>query len=578
MNGALRVSVLAVLWVMAVPDGLRGQRLREPTPRQHERAGRYEEAARGYQITLDHEPTNLSGLLGLERVMTRLERLESLHPYLTRAVAAAPRQELIREIEFRTATAIFGADSATAVVARWKDALPLSANPYRQYAFWLSGSGDVAGALRVLEEGDARIGSVRLAQYRAQILITTGDWVGAAREWRQAVDADQTFGQAAGASLSRAPHPWRDQVLRVVLDQPSSTTSQLLAADLLVRWGRPEEGWTLLDDALPDDGVQAAAMLGRFAARAGQLRTLAGHRARAYALERLIQWQGGAVAAHTRVEAARAFADAGDLRAAQRLLNRSTLRSGADGDDPMVTATLIRVLTDAGRLEEAEQRFHEWEARLRADDADNLGRRLAWAWVLRTNLDRAEAILEDDSSVAAEAVLGWIALYRGNLAEAKDRFGAAGPYARSRVEATRRAAALVLLQRIQLERSSDLGTALLDLARGDTTGAVRRLRVVAASLPRAGGRVEVLALAGELLSALHEYEAAAAVLREAIAADSLGPAAPAAELVLATALATLGRNREAVAHLEHLILTYRESAVVPRARRLLDRVREMTPQ
>ena len=90
--------------------------------------------------------------------------------------------------------------------------------------------------------------------------------------------------------------------------------------------------------------------------------------------------------------------------------------------------------------------------------------------------------------------------------------------------------------------------------------------------------MEVLALAGELLSALHEHEDAAAVLREAIAADSLGPAAPAAELALATALATLGRNREAVASLEHLILTYRESAVVPQARRLLDRVRGMIPQ
>ena len=69
MNGALRVSVLAALWVMTAPDGLRGQRLGEPTPRQHERAGRYEEAARGYQITLDLEPANLSGLLGLERTV-----------------------------------------------------------------------------------------------------------------------------------------------------------------------------------------------------------------------------------------------------------------------------------------------------------------------------------------------------------------------------------------------------------------------------------------------------------------------------------------------------------------------------
>jgi hypothetical protein len=38
-----------------------------------------------------------------------------------------------------------------------------------------------------------------------------------------------------------------------------------------------------------------------------------------------------------------------------------------------------------------------------------------------------------------------------------------------------------------------------------------------------------------------------------------------------------GRSTDAIAHLEHLILTYPESAIIPQARRLLDRVRGAVP-
>ena len=54
--------------------------------------------------------------------------------------------------------------------------------------------------------------------------------------------------------------------------------------------------------------------------------------------------------------------------------------------------------------------------------------------------------------------------------------------------------------------------------------------------------------------------------------------APAAELELGRLLLAVGRRDEAVATLEHLILTYSSSALVPQARRLLDEARGAVPR
>jgi hypothetical protein len=60
--------------------------------------------------------------------------------------------------------------------------------------------------------------------------------------------------------------------------------------------------------------------------------------------------------------------------------------------------------------------------------------------------------------------------------------------------------------------------------------------------------------------------------------DAGGAAAPAAELAWAQLLLRQLRAQEAVAHLEHLILTYPTSAVVPEARRELERAKGAIPR
>jgi len=61
-------------------------------------------------------------------------------------------------------------------------------------------------------------------------------------------------------------------------------------------------------------------------------------------------------------------------------------------------------------------------------------------------------------------------------------------------------------------------------------------------------------------------------------AGGAGAAAPAAELEWARLLLRQLEAREAIRHLEHLILSYPESAVVPEARRDLERAKGAIPR
>jgi tetratricopeptide (TPR) repeat protein len=217
---------------------------------------------------------------------------------------------------------------------------------------------------------------------------------------------------------------------------------------------------------------------------------------------------------------------------------------------------------------------------LTADDRAALRLTLAQARVARGDLDRAEAALGSDSSVVAIAERGWIALYRGDLKGAMTAFRAAGPYAVDRAAATERTAMMAMLQRIQSESNPELGAALLTLARGDSVAAIAALRRAAARLPEQGGRLEVLLLAGQVASQKggEQEPTALALFDEIVRAGGEGAAPAAADLEWARLLVRTGRTTEAIAHLEHLILTYPNSAFVPEARRVLERAKGAIPK
>ena len=583
-----RLCVLCALCVLCVGTSAPRRALAQAESRvlaeagELERLGRHADAAARYRGILRTEPTSVPALLGLERVFTSLERLDSLVPLVRAALARDALNQTIHSLELRVWFALGHSDSVTAAARRWIALAPRSPDPYREWAFTVAQRGDLAGAKRALSEGASRLGDAALAQDLAQLTTLAGEWTEAARQWVAVVRGNPALLPSATGSLTRAPAVARDEMLSALLGVRGDSTSRRMAADLLAGWGRADEAWPLLDATMPQDPNAAAVLLQRFAERTVTARSRRNALVRGYALERLATLVDAAAAGRVRLQAAQAYADAGDLAAAQRMLERAGAGAEAGGAVAPAMASLIRALAEQGSAEEAERRLLAWNDRLSGDDRETLRQAVAWAWARRGELDRAEAVLAPDSGVAAAAVRGWIALYRGDLGLAREQLRAAGPYTGSREEATRRMSMLVLVERIGTDRLPEFGRAMLALARGDTMQALADLEAAARRLSlasgRAGGRADVLGFAGEVALARRDYQAAEDLLVRALAADSVGPAAPAAELALARVQAETGRTEVAIHQLEHLILAHAQSAMVPQARRLRDRLRGVVPE
>ncbi len=576
-------AALGVLPVVAAPLAAQASSPDLAPAMALEQAGHYRQAATGYEHVLEAHPTYRPALYALERVLRAMNALPAMVPYMDAALARSPRDPLIYSLVLRVWGDLGNADSVMATGRRWVSVDPKSVAPYREWAFAVAQRGDLATAQRVLDEGQRAIGGQALAQELAQVAMAMGDWAGAARAWLALAQAAPHSGGPSDATLSatltlqRTPPAMRDSVLGALLTPPADTVARDIAGLLLAAWGRADEGWVQLEPVLPAVRSAQAELLDRFTDRARTADSPAAQRARGYALERLAEVSSGSDAQRARIEAARAFADAGDRTRAVQLLSAIANDTAGPPHAVETMAMLIGVSADAGRPEEAERRLDAWRAKLAPDEVSSLSERIAWAWIHRGALDRAAHALAGDSSVSADGVRGWLALYRGDLAGANTYFKNAGPYAGTRADATARTEVLALVARLPADTVPALGEALLALARGDTARAVQGLVAVAGGVGTPGGAADLLTYAGRLAAACND-SSAQQILERAFAADSSGASAPAAELALARYYLGHDRPADAIKRLEHLILTYPESAVVPEARRLLDQARGAIPK
>ncbi len=545
-----------------------------------ERSGRYADAASVYLTTVRGDPTNLPALLGLERTLFVLNRMPELLPLVQNARVRLPESVALRSLELRVYAALNQLDSLEALARRWAATAPQSEQPYREWGQALADHRVWDEARRALLIGRSTLGGDgTLATELAQLEQRAGNWEASAAEWGRAVTRSPDVGPTASSQLADAPAAVHDRVARVLTAPGAPARARRLGAEVLLTWGQPIAAWAAMESTLGDS--EATDALRRFADLAGSLTTVEGHRVRGLALTRwaeLVPWQQ---ASRARAEAVRELLAAGDKVAARRVLEGLTTDSAAPAEAHAVAeAALLQVLIADGQLDVAEERLTAARTSLTADDRVALRLGLSQARVARGELDRAETILGEDSSVAVVAQRGWIALYRGNLKAAMEDFRLAGPYATDRAAATERTAMMAMLQRISQESSPELGAALLTLARGDSVAAIGALRRAASPLPEQGGRLEVLLLAGQVAAQKggEQEQTAAALFDEIVRAGGEGAAPAAAELEWSRLLVRRGQNAAAIPHLEHLILTYPSSAFVPEARRVLERAKGAIPK
>ena len=540
-----------------------------------ERSGRYADAATIYFTTVRSDPTNLPALLGLERTLFVLNRMTELLPLVQNARARLPESPALRSLELRVYAALNQTDSLEAIALRWAASVPRSDAPYREWGLALADRRMWDEARRAYLTGRKTLGGEgTLAIELAELEQRAGNWEASAAEWVRAVTRAADVAPNAASQLADAPKMMHEHVARILTGPDASVAARRVGAEVLLAWGQPNEAWVVMEQTLGQGDSDAQVALRRFADLAAALPTPEGHRVHGMALARWADLVPSPVSERARAEAVRELLEGGDRAGARRVLE-----AHADAT-ALGQASLIQILIADGQLDVAEARLQTSKTALTADDRGALRLALATARIARGELDRADAALGDDSSVAAIAQRGWIALYRGNLRGAMEAFRVAGPYAADRAAATERTAMMALLQRIQEESSPELGAALLTLARGDSVAGVAALRRAAFRLPVQGGRLEVLLLAGQVAAQKggDQEATAVALFDEIVRAGGEGAAPPAAELEWARLLVRTGRSAEAIPHLEHLILTYPNSAFVPEARRVLERARGAIPK
>jgi len=570
---------LALGLLFAVPISAAGQAIGPGF--ELERSGRYAEAASTYMTTIRADPVNVPALLGLERTLYVLNRMPELLPLVQRARERSPENPALRSLEVRVYAALNEPDSLETVVMRWAATNPRSDVPYREWGLALADHRRWDEARRAYLTGRKTLGGEgTLAIELAELEQRANNWEAAAAEWSRAVVKSADVAPNAASQLADAPPATRVRVARVFSAADVPVRAKRVGAEVLLSWGQANEAWALLEPTLGDSESQNA--LRRFADLAGSLSTPEGHRVRGLALNRWADLVPSPASERARAEAVRELLDGGDRAAARKVLEGLATDHSVPGEaNAMAQAALLQVLIADGQLDVVEQRLAGGTA-LTADDRAALRLDLAKARIARGELDRAAAALGNDSSVAAIAQHGWIDLYRGDLKGAMEAFRMAGPYATDRAAATERTAMMAVLQRIQVESSPELGSALLTLARGDTAAAVSALRRAAYKLPLEGGRLEVLLLAGQAAArASGEQQNVAIALFDEIVRGGKGSesaALPAAELEWSRLLIRNGRASEAIPHLENLILTYPTSAFVPEARRVLERARGAIPK
>ena len=543
-----------------------------------ERRGSYADAVEAYGKVLADNPGDVTALLGMERSLTPLGRIPEILPLVRRALAQDSTTGAIYAIGVRTWAQLDQPDSLEAMVVRWAAQHPDEETPYREWGRALLRGQRRDAAREAYLRGRAALGDPSALSAELALLATSeDDHVAAAREWALAAHRLPGYRASALNSLGQTPEDDREAVLRQ-LHQDTLVVARRLEAELLAHWGDPVAGYALFVTTLPDDPVQAIQTIRQFLEQLRSQRSPAVRRVQGMAYEGIADRSTGPQASRMRLESARAYAEGGDQESARRMLARLAGDPRAPADLVAgATATLIGVLVAEESVEDAERRLEEFEGGLSGEERLALSRTVAWGWVRQGDLSRAAILVASDSTVDGLALGGYIALFSGNIASAVDRFQGAGPYAGTREEAVARTSLLALLQPIEADTLQALGEGLMILHRGDTVTATAQLAGVAESLPDAGGGAELYLLIGKTALASGDVSQGEEWLRKAAVGGS--PAtAPAAELELGHLLLSLGRKQEAIDILEHMILSYGQSALVPQARRLLDQARGGVPR
>ncbi len=543
-----------------------------------EASGDLEGAAEIVKRVLEAHPGSLNALLVLERLFGMLGRTEELLPHVDVLLEREPASIVGHQMRVR-ALAVLGRTDAMARAARaWISAMPAVETPYREAARAWRRQAEYGRAVAVLEEGRWRI------DRPDALALELGDaWADAHRfdrvaaEWARAIGPDGQAFLLVQRRVGTLRGPGSARVipeLVELLSAPPATTARTKAAlQLAVDAGLETTASRLathLDRTL--DGDRRDAFLIELARRSDG----AGLQHLAYwAYARLVEEgvarrdAGMSLALRTRL-AELAFAT-GDPVAADAAF-RAIEQSLEPGSPTMRQALSLRVmfLAREGNIAAARTEVD----RLRADfaaapETDAAIGHVAHALLERDMLSGAVEVLDGAAGPRASLVRARVRIQQGEYERAERELLRAAPLLHG-AEATEAIALAQLLGRLSREgaalvmRSMAAGTEQRNALRGLLEGV---------DVLDADEQVALLEYAADIADRNGMAIDAEHIRREIIEEFPGSPEAPTALLALARGMLDRGAPPDDVRSLlERMILDYPRSALLPQARRELQRL------
>lgn len=526
-----------------------------------EGSGKCKDAIPVFRQALNGSDDPAGALFGLERCVAEAGSPDTLLSIIDSVLAKRPRDPVARTIQLRTLTNAHRSDAARLAFQHWVNAVPGEATPFREYARLLLDAGLTRAADTVLTFAMQRLGGGRqVAAELAELKGALGMWESSAQNWRQAMTYAPYLEASAIFVLGAANGVARDTIRGILIADPTDLSVRRILAGLEMRWSSPREAWSALSVLTPTDSVVEAWL--QFAADAEERESwLVARDAYAAALTKrhsasLVTRTATAALQGGEPESALAWTDS-------LVAWRDTSQSGA------MALVRLRALGQLGRAAAADSLLESRGASLDPVTRGDAVRAVAWAWVRMGDVARARATLARGGEESDERSAAWMALYDGDLKTARTGL-------RRLFEVTDEAVlALSVLARTRGERSEGIGRAFLALARSDTVAAAKAFE--SASKDVADASPLLLAIAARLYRATADSAKSEVIWDSLIKTFTQSPEAAEADLEWAKVLRKKGNGAAAIARLEHLILTYPQSALVPQARRELELAKGTVP-
>lgn len=546
-----------------------------------EAAGDFVAAERILVEILEDDPGVLSALLALERVYRVQGRLADVLGPVDRLLEADPTSTMGHQLRVQTLAELGRAQELDEAAEAWMATTPKLETPYREIARVYAARGLHGRAAEILERGRSRVGRAdALALELGEMYALLGDDRRAVREWERAIGPDGRGASLVRRRLGALPDGGARLIPGLVdalTRRPMTPRRMRAAVDFAIDAGLGERAESIARAVQKElDPREREVFLVEVARRADGSRLLS---LAYWAYGELLAMKGPdqqLLALRTRhAELALAVGDTATARAAFAALE-SAYAAGSP-ERRQAAALRIELTARDGDIEAALGELQSFRDEYGdPPELDRLAALIGEALLRRGDVTRAERVLASAKGPRGSLLRGRLALRNGDVAQARLAFMTAAP-GLDGPEATETLMLVTLLGRLTSEGGKLVGAALAQAMQGDVPGAVALLADDSERLEGAE-RAGILDFAAGLADRAGLAGEAERIRRLIVAEHADTPEAPAALLALGRALAARpGDVAEARAFLERLVLEYPRSALVPQARRELDRLQRRVP-